>query len=81
MIPPVAEEPTAINNSPTNDNDTHEYTVPLNDTHPKPGLTLLEQIKALQFHGNHSDDDRWATTANNVHNDSLSNRDGRYSSR
>ncbi|CAF0873620.1 unnamed protein product [Adineta ricciae] len=30
--------------------NTHEYTVPLNDTKPKEGLSLVEQIKAIQFH-------------------------------
>jgi hypothetical protein len=78
-VSPVTEEPTTIINSSRSDNDTHEYTVPLNDTQPKTGLTLLEQIKALQFQGTLPPGERWATTPHNVNNDSLSNRDGRFS--
>ncbi len=78
-ISPVTEESNATINSPRSDTSTHEYTVPLNDTQPKEGLSLLEQIKALQFHGILPAGERWATTAHNVNNDSLSNRDGRFS--
>ncbi|CAF5227762.1 unnamed protein product, partial [Rotaria magnacalcarata] len=48
-ISPVPEEPSATIASPRSDTSSHEYTVPLNDTQPRDGLTLLQQIKALQF--------------------------------
>ncbi|CAF4411624.1 unnamed protein product, partial [Adineta steineri] len=48
-----------------NEDKAQEYTIPLNDTLPKEGPTLLEQIKALQFNNPSSTDERWATAANN----------------
>ncbi len=77
-VSPVTEELSNIVTSPRSDNNTHEYTVPLNDTQPKDGLTLLQQIKELQFHGTIPVNERWATTANNINNDSLSKREGRF---
>jgi hypothetical protein len=77
-VSPVSEEASAIVTSPRSDNSTHEYTVPLNDTQPKEGLTLLQHIKALQFHGTIPIDERWATTANNVNKDNLSNGESRF---
>lgn len=78
-VSPVIEEPSTTITSPHDDKGTHEYTVPLNDTQPKQGLSLLEQIKALQFHSPLANEERWATTANNTNNDSISNREGGFS--
>jgi hypothetical protein len=50
-IEPVVEETSTNAISSQNESNPHEYTVPLNDTQPKEGPTLLEQIKAMQFHG------------------------------
>ncbi|CAF1409267.1 unnamed protein product [Adineta steineri] len=55
-----------------NEDKAQEYTIPLNDTLPKEGPTLLEQIKALQFNNPSSTDERWATAASN---DNLENRE------
>ncbi|CAF2411361.1 unnamed protein product [Rotaria sp. Silwood2] len=68
-VSPVPEEASTAITSPRSDTSTHEYTVPLNDTQPKEGLTLLQQIKALQFHNIPPTNERWASTANNVNND------------
>lgn len=61
-------------NSPSTENGTHEYTVPLNDLQPKQGLSLTDQIKAAQFYGILPSNDRWATNANEI----SSNQDGRF---
>ncbi|CAF3345152.1 unnamed protein product [Rotaria socialis] len=61
-ISPVPEELPAIITSSRSDTSSHEYTVPLNDTQPRDGLTLLQQIKALQFHNEHTTSGPWATT-------------------
>jgi hypothetical protein len=74
-VSPVAEESSTNLPSPRSDTSTHEYTVPLNDTQTKEGLSLLEQIKALQFHGANPIGERWATAVNN---DSSSNLEGRF---
>jgi hypothetical protein len=50
-IAPVVEGTSTNTTSSQNESNPHEYTVPLNDTQPKEGPTLLEQIKAMQFHG------------------------------
>ena len=63
-VSPVSEEPSTNLNSPRSETSAHEYTVPLNDTQPKVGPTLLEQIKALQFHGTLPTNDTWATSTN-----------------
>ena len=43
------------------DTNPHQYTVPLNDTQPKEGPTLLEQLKAMQFHGAMPVGERWSS--------------------
>ena len=48
---PVVEELSTSAGSPQHENSPHEYTVPLNDTQPKEGPTLLQKVKAMQFHG------------------------------
>jgi hypothetical protein len=67
-VSPVAEESSTTITSPRSETSAHEYTVPLNDTQPKEGPSLLEQIKALQFHGTLPTSQRWATTANSSSN-------------
>ncbi|CAF0975606.1 unnamed protein product [Rotaria sp. Silwood1] len=74
-VSPVPEELSTTITSPRSETSTHEYTVPLNDTQPREGLTLLQQIKALQFHNTPPSDERWASTANNVNNDDSLNRE------
>ncbi|CAF1118070.1 unnamed protein product [Rotaria sordida] len=74
-IPPVLEESSTTITSPRSETSTHEYTVPLNDTQPKEGLTLLQQIKALQFHNAQLINERWASTTDNENNDNLLNRE------
>ena len=48
------EDPTAANRNATNSTP-HQYTVPLNDTQPRQGLSLLEQLKAMQFNSSYDD--------------------------
>ncbi len=73
---PNGDQPSTSSTSARNENTTHEYTVPLNDTKPKDGPTLIEQIKALQFHNTPPTDERWAIASNNMNNNSLANREG-----
>ena len=56
------------------DDATHEYTVPLNDTQPKQGPTLLEQLKAMQFYGSPGMTDSWLNGVNHVDENHSSNR-------
>ena len=51
LISPVTEKSSSDAVNPRDDNDLQQYTVPLNDTTPKEGPTLLQQLKAMQFHG------------------------------
>lgn len=69
-VSPVAENvpDSAVNSQ--NDNNPVEYTVPLNDTEPREGPTLLQQLKALQFHGILPSGDHWSSTNANRSNDS-----------
>ena len=62
-ISPVEEEALPSSTSPQQDNAPHQYTVPLNDTQPKEGPTLLQQLKAMQFHGVQIGE-RWAPATN-----------------
>ncbi len=73
---PNVDQPSTTSTTTRSENSTHEYTVPLNDTQPKDGLTLVQQIKALQFHNTPPTDERWAITSNNVNNNSSANREG-----
>jgi hypothetical protein len=70
QVSPVVEEPSTSVTSPQNDNNPHEYTVPLNDTQPKEGPTLLQQLKAMQFHGIPPFGERWSSINPNVTNSS-----------
>lgn len=76
MASPVTEESTTATTSPRSDTGSHEYTVPLNDTQPKEGLTLLQQIKALQFHNMNLTADRWAAAADDQNNEHSTNHEG-----
>ncbi|UJR21241.1 hypothetical protein I4U23_024336 [Adineta vaga] len=74
LEPTESNDPEKLIDSSVNEqspNNTHEYTVPLNDTQPKEGLSLVEQIKAIQFHNMPPTDERWATTANNNNDEKL----------
>lgn len=51
LVSPIVEEITTTQTSPQNETNAHEYTVPLNDTHPREGPTLTETVRAIQFHG------------------------------
>jgi hypothetical protein len=62
-ISPVDEETLPSSTSPQNDSSPHQYTVPLNDVQPKEGPTLLQQLKALQFHGIQIGE-RWSPATN-----------------
>ena len=72
----VKEESSTNMNSPRSETSVHEYTVPLNDTQPKEGLTLLQQLKALQFHDTPSINKRWAITTNNSNDQDSLNQEG-----
>lgn len=67
----VGETSSARTASSLNDSSTHEYTVPLNDTQPRQGPTLLQQLKAMQFYGTPGPGDPWSNGANHA-NDSHS---------
>ncbi|CAF2342817.1 unnamed protein product [Rotaria sp. Silwood2] len=69
-ISPVAEEPSISADNSQDENNSLEYTVPLNDTQPKEGPTLLQQLKAMQFHGISPVGDRWSSTNSNKTNGS-----------
>jgi len=69
-ISPVAEESSISVTSPQDENNPHEYTVPLNDTQPKEGPSLLQQLKAMQFHGVLPIGERWSSTNPNTTNGS-----------
>jgi hypothetical protein len=75
-ISPVEEEALPSSTSPQNDNNPHEYTVPLNDTQPKEGPTLLQQLKAMQFHGIPMIGERWSPVTSNPPTNSPSSREG-----
>ncbi len=75
-ISPVEEEALPSSTSPQNDNNPHEYTVPLNDTQPKEGPTLLQQLKAMQFHGIPMIGERWSPVTSNPPTNSSSSREG-----
>lgn len=66
-VSPVIEEPIV---NQINDDNPHEYTVPLNDTQPKDGPSLLETLKAKQFHGVSLPGNRWTSTMPNENPDS-----------
>ncbi|CAF0897049.1 unnamed protein product [Rotaria sordida] len=72
---PVAEESSISATSPENENNSLEYTVPLNDTEPKEGPTLLQQLKAMQFHGVPPTGERWSSTNPNRTNSSSTRED------
>jgi len=69
-ISPVAEELSISTTSPQNETNPHEYTVPLNDTQPKEGPTLLQHLKSMQFHGVPAIGERWSSTNSNTTNGS-----------
>ena len=71
FISTAGEVSSARTASPSNEPSTHEYTVPLNDTQPRQGPTLLQQLKAMQFYGAQSTGDPWSNGANHA-NDSHS---------
>lgn len=50
-VPVVAEEPTSDASDSKQEPHPHQYTVPLNDTQAREGPTLLETLRARQFHG------------------------------
>ncbi|CAF4068938.1 unnamed protein product [Rotaria magnacalcarata] len=70
-VSPVGEEPAASTTTSQNDDNPVAYTVPLNDTQPKEGPTLLQQLKAMQFHGVSPTGDRWSSVNSNKTNGSL----------
>jgi hypothetical protein len=74
-ISPVEEEVLPSETSPQNENSPHEYTVPLNDTKPREGPSLVEQLKAMQFHGVPPIGERWSSITSNPTNAS-SSREG-----
>lgn len=51
---------TTNDSSSTNESGPHQYTVPLNDTQEREGPTLLQTIKAYQFHGVTPTGERWS---------------------
>ncbi|CAF3345726.1 unnamed protein product [Rotaria socialis] len=69
-VSPVDEEPAARITTSQNDDSPVAYTVPLNDTQPKEGPTLLQQLKAMQFHGVPPTGDRWSSVNSNKTNGS-----------
>ena len=71
FVSSVGETSSGRTASPLNESSTHEYTVPLNDTQPRQGPTLLQQLKAMQFYGAPSPGDPWSNGANHA-NDSHS---------
>ena len=73
-ISPVDEEPLISATSPQNDDSPHEYTVPLNDMTPKEGPTLVQQLKAMQFHGIPPTGERWSSMSSNPANASSSRK-------
>ncbi|CAF0929596.1 unnamed protein product [Rotaria sp. Silwood1] len=74
-VPSVAEESTISANSPQNENNPVEYTVPLNDTQPKEGPTIVQQLRAMQFHGVPPVGERWSSSNLNKTNDSSTRED------
>ncbi|CAF0756559.1 unnamed protein product [Adineta steineri] len=74
-VSPVAEESAINATNSQKESNPHEYTVPLNDTQPKEGPTLLEQLKAMQFHGGPPAGDRRQAANTKTTNDS-STREG-----
>lgn len=61
-VPPISEEPTSEASETKDEGDRHQYTVPLNDTQPREGPTLLQQLKSVQFHGGALPSDQWGST-------------------
>ena len=49
--PPPAPAAATSASASTTESGGHQYTVPLNDTQEREGPTLLQTIKAYQFHG------------------------------
>ena len=74
VISPVHEEPPTSLPEVHDETNPHQYTVPLNDTQPKEGPTLLQQLKAMQFHGVQPTGERWSSTRSNGTNDAASPR-------
>lgn len=75
--PPIAsivEETSTNATSPQNENNTHEYTVPLNDTQPRDGPTLTQTLRAMQFHGIQPTGPRWAAPMSHPTNGSSAER-------
>lgn len=61
---PIAEEPVSNNTTQSqHENPAHQYTVPLNDIQPREGPSMLDKIKAVQFHGASPTSERWSTTS------------------
>ena len=69
VVSPVHEEPPSSIGEVQDDTNRHQYTVPLNDTQPKEGPSLLQQLKAMQFHGIPPTGDRWSSTRTNGSNE------------
>ena len=63
-ITPVIEESSSNPITPDSEKAPHEYTVPLNDTQPKEGPTIVERIRAVQFHGALPTNEQWSSTNN-----------------
>jgi len=60
--PPIIEEnESARTSSSQQETNPLEYTVPLNDTQPRDGPSMLDKIKAVQFHGALPPGERWSS--------------------
>lgn len=60
-LPIVEETESARTNSSQQEANPHEYTVPLNDTQPREGPSMLDKIKAVQFHGASPSGEHWSS--------------------
>lgn len=69
-IVPILEETSTDATSPQNENNTHQYTVPLNDTQPREGPTLTETLRAIQFQGKMPTGPRWSSHVSHTTNGS-----------
>jgi hypothetical protein len=76
VISSIIEEPSTDDTSSQSETSKHQYSVPLNDTQPREGPTLLQQLKAMQFHGVLPTNERWGSTGNDTNSSDSSIRDG-----